>query len=89
MNKLSAKESGSVIIIVAVMMFVLLGIAAFAVDFGYQYVVKNQVQNSADAAALAGADVLSEMPSILSISQVTVVLLVQLVNQQVATASPL
>lgn len=50
---------GAVAIIVAVVtMFVLLGFAAFAIDFGYAYVVKNELQNAADAAALAGASVL-------------------------------
>jgi Flp pilus assembly protein TadG len=58
MNKVRAKESGSVAVVVAVLMSLLLVITAFAVDFGYHFVVKNQVQNAADAAALAGADVL-------------------------------
>lgn len=49
---------GSVAIIVGLSMFVLLGFAAFAIDFGYSYVVTNELQNAADAAALAGASVL-------------------------------
>ena len=58
MIKLLSKEHGVVSIIVALSMVVLIGIAALAVDVGYLYVVRNRVQNAADAAALAGADVL-------------------------------
>ncbi len=57
MNKLIAKQDGAVAIVVALLLVVLLVFGAFAVDFGYLYVVKNQVQNSADAAALAGATI--------------------------------
>lgn len=49
---------GAVLILVGILMFVLLGFAAFAIDLGYSYVIKNQLQNVADAAALAGASVL-------------------------------
>lgn len=51
-------ESGSVAFMAAISMFVLLGFAAFAIDFGYSYVVTNKLQNAADAAALAGASVM-------------------------------
>lgn len=52
-------QRGAVLILVALLLlFVLLGFAAFAIDFGYSYVVKNELQNAADAAALAGASVL-------------------------------
>ena len=33
----------------------LLGFAALAIDVGYLFVVRNELQNAADAAALAGA----------------------------------
>lgn len=46
---------GAVIPMVAVMLPVLLGFAALAVDVGYLQVVKAQLQNAADAASLAGA----------------------------------
>jgi len=60
-------QSGAVAIMTAIMMFLLLGFAAFAVDFGYSYVVKNELQNTADAAALAGASVLfSDNPNCLA-----------------------
>ena len=50
---------GAVIVVVAIVMIVLLGIAALAVDIGYVAVTKNELQNIADAAALAGARELS------------------------------
>lgn len=49
-------EKGAVIIIVAILLPVLLGITAFAIDFGYTRIVRNQLQNAADAAALAGCN---------------------------------
>lgn len=48
------KEQGAVVVLVALLLLILLGIAAFAIDFGYRHVVKNELQNAADAAALAG-----------------------------------
>jgi hypothetical protein len=57
MNKLNTKERGAIAIMTALMLIMLLIFTAFAVDFGYHYVVKNEVQNSADAAALSGATV--------------------------------
>lgn len=55
----SATDRGAVIVIVAIVMIVLLGVAALAVDIGYVAVTKNELQNIADAAALAGAGELS------------------------------
>ena len=48
-------EGGAVIALVAICLVLLIGIAAFAIDFGYRHVVRNELQNAADAAALAGA----------------------------------
>jgi Flp pilus assembly protein TadG len=45
-------------VFVAVTMVALLGIAALALDIGYLYVVRGELQNAADAGALAGAQVL-------------------------------
>jgi hypothetical protein len=39
----------------AISLLSLLGIAALAIDVGYLFVVRNELQNAADAAALAGA----------------------------------
>ena len=49
------KEAGQVIPMAAVMMVGLLGVAALAVDLGYLYVVRNELQNVSDAGALAGS----------------------------------
>ena len=49
-------EKGAVAVIVALLLVVLLGIAAFAIDIGYGRVVRNQLQNAADAAALAACN---------------------------------
>jgi Flp pilus assembly protein TadG len=48
-------ESGAVAIITAILMVVLLGFLSLAVDIGHLATVKNELQNAADAAALAGA----------------------------------
>lgn len=58
MNNSIAKlsnDKGVTVIIVALLLAVFLGIAALAVDVGYLYMAKNQLQNVVDAAALAGA----------------------------------
>jgi hypothetical protein len=52
------EQRGSVLIVTALLLIVLLGFTAFAIDFGNAYIVKNELQNAADAAALAGASVL-------------------------------
>lgn len=48
-------ERGATIIIVALLMVIFIGFAAFAVDIGHLCVVQNELQNAADAGALAGA----------------------------------
>ena len=48
-------ETGQSIILVALMLVVLCGTAALVVDLGTAYVQKGQLQNAADAAALAAA----------------------------------
>jgi Flp pilus assembly protein TadG len=48
-------ERGATLILVAFGMIGFLGFAALAVDIGYLMVVRNQLQNAADAAALGGA----------------------------------
>ena len=46
---------GQILVLVAISLVVLLGFAALAIDVGYFYHTKNQLQGAADAAALAGA----------------------------------
>jgi Flp pilus assembly protein TadG len=48
-------ERGQVLAIVALALVALLGISAFAIDVGYAYYAKRQLQSATDAAALAGA----------------------------------
>jgi len=49
------RQRGAVAIMTAVLLFVLIGTAAFALDIGRWLVVRNEMQNASDAAALAGA----------------------------------
>lgn len=53
-------QRGSVIVFVALVLPILIGFAALAVDLGRAFVVKNELQNAADAAALAGASGLTK-----------------------------
>lgn len=46
---------GIAVIYIALLLVVLLAFAGLAIDIGYMYVAKTQLQNAADAAALAGA----------------------------------
>ena len=48
-------ERGAVAIIVGLVIVLLIGFAALAIDLGHLYVVRNEIQNAADAGALAGA----------------------------------
>ena len=48
-------QRGIAAIMVALVITVLLGMAALAIDIGYRNVAQNEIQNIADAAALAGA----------------------------------
>lgn len=58
MKKKPHEQSGVIAPLVALMLPVLLGTAAFVVDLAYVYLVRNEMQNDADAAALAGAHAL-------------------------------
>lgn len=51
-------QKGAVIVIVAALMFAFIGIAAVALDLTHLYLVRNELQNAADAGALAGVRVL-------------------------------
>ena len=51
-------RKGAVIVMVAVLLVVLLGCVALAVDIGYLYVARTELQRAADAAAMAGAQAL-------------------------------
>lgn len=47
-------ERGIAVVFVALAMFVIIGFVGLGIDIGYMYVVKGELQNAADAAALAG-----------------------------------
>lgn len=49
------RNKGQVLVFVALAIFVLLGFAALAIDLGYMWSVRHELQRSADAGALAGA----------------------------------
>ena len=51
-----ANRNGAVIIIVALAILGLVGVVGLALDLGFTYGVKGQLQAAADASALAGAD---------------------------------
>jgi uncharacterized membrane protein len=51
---------GQVLVLVAIALFALLGFAALAVDVGYMYTVRHELQRCADAGALAGASFFKE-----------------------------
>jgi len=56
--RFSTARSGAVTVMVAVLLVVLLGCAALAVDIGQLYVARTELQRAADSAALAGASAL-------------------------------
>ncbi len=54
-RRLFNSQKGAVSVLVALTLPVLVGAGALAVDLAYLHVVRNELQNDADAAALAGA----------------------------------
>jgi len=63
MHNKRLNQRGSIIIVVAVLLTVFFGIAALAVDIGHITIVRNELQNAADAAALFGASSLTSSPT--------------------------
>jgi Flp pilus assembly protein TadG len=55
-------RKGAVLVLVVIAMVVFVGITALAIDIGHLVVVRNELQNAADAGALAGALALYEDP---------------------------
>lgn len=53
-KRLSDDSGAAAVLLALVLFFVLLGFAALAIDVGYWYTAKRQLQTSADSAALAG-----------------------------------
>ncbi len=54
------RQRGAVAIVLGLSIFALFGLMALAVDLGRTYVVRTELQNAADAAALAGAKELNQ-----------------------------
>jgi hypothetical protein len=54
-------QKGVIIILVALLLVVLIGFAALAIDVGYYMVTRNELQNIADGAALAACSELGEI----------------------------
>lgn len=57
-KSMADNENGATIVYVTVILALLMMFTALAVDVGYLYGVRNELQDAADAAALAGASVL-------------------------------
>src|SRR6266567_6047588 len=50
-----ACRRGNIIVLTALLMTVMIGLLAFAIDLGYAYAVRAELQRSADSAAIAAA----------------------------------
>ena len=55
---ITKNQRGATLVFVAIAIFMIIVLAALAVDIGHLVVTKNELQNAADAGALAGARVL-------------------------------
>ena len=51
-------QRGSMLVTASLFFIILIGFAALAVDVGHMMIARNELQNAADAAALAGANCL-------------------------------
>lgn len=60
-NKFKDQRGATVILVAITVLLFLIGIMALAIDVGYLYATKNELQNIADAGALAGAGKLGEI----------------------------
>ena len=80
-----AQEDGAILVFVALIMVVLLGMAALAIDIGQMYIAKQRAQNVCDAAALAGGPFLDGKPSGEAPAENTAILCKDRNNDQVAS----
>ena len=72
-KRLRRDESGQTLVLAAVMLPVLIGFVGFAIDVGYAFDYKKQMQMAADSAAMAGAFAVKANSSINSTDLATVV----------------
>lgn len=63
---IGVRQRGSVLLVLTFSLIVLFGLAALVLDVGRMYIIKNQLQNAADAGALRGAKVLDGTASALA-----------------------
>ena len=49
------REKGVIAILIALLLPIMIGFGAFAIDFSYRFLVRSELQNAADATALAAA----------------------------------
>jgi len=66
-RKKLGNEAGAVAVYVALLLPVLVMIAAFGIDVNHVYGVRNELQNAADAGALAGASELNDINGMLQV----------------------
>lgn len=59
----SDRRCGATLVLVVLLLVVILGVAAFAVDFGRMQLVRSQLQTAVDAGALAGSLQLKQDPT--------------------------
>ncbi len=67
-NPAAYRRRGAVLIWVAISLTMFCGFAALAIDMGYLFVLKNQTQTTADAAALAAVSQLPDPAAVLSVA---------------------
>jgi Flp pilus assembly protein TadG len=61
LNHSTSQRRGSIVPLFAILLIPILGMLAFSIDAGYMVLVKTDLQSTADAAALAGAEKLQEL----------------------------
>jgi hypothetical protein len=69
LKKIRKNEKGAVMVLIALLIVVLLGFTALAVDFGIKYANDSKAQQVCDAAALAAASALPDKDKALKIAQ--------------------
>lgn len=61
-NKVLQNENGQSLVLMALVLTVMIGMAALVIDVGFMYLTKSQLQKAADAACMAGAQELPGDP---------------------------
>ncbi|MFO0912903.1 MAG: pilus assembly protein TadG-related protein [Pirellulales bacterium] len=63
-NRRLPRRRGTILILTALLLVILLGFAAFSIDTGYMLMARTQLQTAADSAALASAATMGNDPAI-------------------------